>query len=385
MTQTARLPGIEMLRGVAVLLVVFHHIWSLGTMSRFPGYWIIEGFGTLGVDLFFLLSAYLLADYFWKPARESQLINFYIRRGLRIAPAYYLNIFVLFLFFAGHSQLFSYFGLQQLMANLTFTHYLRPGTSSSLNVNGALWTLTNELILYLLLPAMAWFTKITRGIGAVVLIVLGLGYRFFVALAGESLVNLYFDNGFPEALARLYLARQFMGVLPVFALGIGLRWLVIEFNKKFHFAFLRLMPVSAAICLLLTPSVLLLVFVERASNYSHWLFFGMFDFSLSLLMIPALLFASREIDQVVRLDAAAVWVGERSYGLYLWHFPIILSVYGRGSQMAPPDIYPWVPKIVLILLLTFAAAAISWVAIEKPAQDLGRRLSLRRAKTSIND
>lgn len=374
----AWLQGLEVLRGVAALSVVFHHMWSVGTMPRFPGYWIFEGFGTWGVDLFFLLSGYLLADAFWTGERAGRLRRFYVRRAFRIAPAYYVNLAVLFLFFAVHEQLFSSAGLKQVGANLTFTHYLWPDTSSSLNVNGALWTLTLEMMLYLLMPFLAWFTKITRGLGALLLIFVGLGYRLYVALAGAGLERIYFDEGFPTAIARLFLARQFLGILPLFALGIGLKWLVFRYGLRWRWAPPRFVPVSVVLLVLLLPSVLFLVFIERSSFYTHWVWFTMFDLALGVLLAPALLFAAHPVETVGPIDSAAVWIGERSYGLYLWHFPIILTVYGRGPFLFPPDVDPWLAKVVLVLGLSLVAAAVSWVAIERPAQVLGRRLSQRR-------
>lgn len=370
------LVGIEILRGVAALSVVFHHSWSLGTMPRFPGYWIVEGFGTWGVSLFFLLSGYLLADAFWKGERKGRLRRFYIRRVFRIVPAYYVNIAILFTFFAVHATLFSRTGFTQLLSNLSFTHYLRPETSSSLNVNGALWTLTIEAILYLVMPFLAWFTLVTRGFGVFVLIAAGLGYRLMVALAGQRLQDLYFDPGFDTAVARLFLARQFMGVLPLFALGIGLKWLVTQRGLRWRWNVPG--PTAVTVVVLLLPSVLFLVFIERASFYTHWVWFTGFDFTLGVLFLPVLLFAASPTSSRGLIDRASAWLGERSYGLYLWHFPIILSVYGRGPLTAPPSVQPYVAKMALVLVLSLGAAALSWKAIEEPAQNVGRRLSNRR-------
>lgn len=372
------LGGIEMLRGVAALSVVFHHMWSIGTMPRFPGYWAVEGFGTWGVDLFFLLSGFLLADAFWKGERQGRLRRFYVRRIFRIVPAYYLNLAILFVFFAVHAQLYSRSGLEQVISNLTFTHYLRPGTSSSLNVNGALWTLTLEMNLYLLMPFLAWFTKVTRGLGAVALVAVGLGYRLYVARAGASLQDLYFPAGFPDPTARLFLARQFLGILPLFALGIGMKWLVFRHGLRWRGTPPRWMPSSLFIVVLLLPSVWFLVFIERSSFFTHWVWFTGFDFVLGLLLVPAMLFAAHPVNTVGPLDSFAVWLGERSYGLYLWHFPIVLAVYGRGPFVGPPDVDPWLPKVLLVLALSFGAAAISWVTVERPCQGIGRRLSVRQ-------
>lgn len=357
--------------------VVFHHSWSLGTMPRFPGYWMVEGFGTWGVSLFFMLSGFLLADHFWKGAREGRLRTFYIRRIFRIVPAYYLNIAILFLFFAQHDALFSRLGAEQLASNLTFTQYLRPDTASNLNVNGVLWTLTIEAMLYILMPLLAWFVGRTFGLGALILMVIGLSYRLYVARAGGGLQSFYFDVGAEPANARLYLARQFLGVLPLFALGIGLKWLTTQRGLHLRIPLPRWFPTSGAVVLLLLPSVLWLVFIERASYYTHWVWFTGFDFVLGVLFAPAILFVASPLPASTWPDRVGVWVGERSYGLYLWHFPIILTVYGRGPFLGAPNVDGWVWKMTLILALSLAAAHLSWTLLESPAQRVGRRWAKR--------
>lgn len=362
-----------MLRGIAALAVVFHHSWSLGTMPRFPGYWVFEGFGTWGVSLFFMLSGFLLADHFWRGERKGRLRAFYVRRVFRIVPAYYLNIAILFLFFAQHDALFSRTGAEQLVSNVTFTQFLRPETASNLNVNGVLWTLSIEAILYLVMPLLAWLVGRTFGLGALALIVVGLGYRLYVARAGQGLQDFYFGVGAEPTNARLYLARQFLGILPLFAVGIGLKWLTTQRNLRLRLTMPRCVPSGVAIVFLLMPSVLWLVFIERASFYTHWVWFTGFDFVLGVLFVPAVLFVASPLPVSKRFDRGAVWLGERSYGLYLWHFPIILSVYGRGPLLAPPNVDHFWWKMSLIVLLSLSAAHLSWTLLEKRAQTAGRR------------
>ncbi|NMM25003.1 MAG: acyltransferase [Phycicoccus sp.] len=382
------LPGLEALRGIAAATVVVHHSWSLSTMPRFPGYWVIEGFGSLGVNLFFLLSGYLLADTFWRPKEPGRLRTYWIRRIFRIAPAYYVTVGLLFVFFAEHALLFSRQGARQILANATFSHYLFPGTSSSLNVDGALWTMTAEFLLYLALPLMALpFLRAPRTAFAT-LVLLGLGWRLLVALGGDSLREVYFSATGPGAgIESLYLARQFIGLLPIFALGIGLKWL--QFSGHLHGLRDHLPHRMNLLALVasLSPPVLLLYFVERASNYDHWIWFTGYDFVMSTLLVPAIVLASQPTWIPTKLaHRAAVWVGDRSYSLYIWHFPIVLSVYGRGPLVAPPDVsYIWL-RLALIGVLSLVAAHLSFTFIEKPGMAYGKRLaamlSARRSDTA---
>ena len=70
---------IQILRGVAVLLVVFYHLGVAGFDSGF-----------LGVDVFFVVSGYLMA-VLYDPGNKR---NFYVRRSIRLLPAYFITIFI---------------------------------------------------------------------------------------------------------------------------------------------------------------------------------------------------------------------------------------------------------------------------------------------------
>lgn len=166
---------VEGLRGIAVLLVIFFH-YAVLREGRFDDPWIaaiasveainrIVHHGYLGVDLFFVISGFLLALPWFVHAREGRappsVAGFYRRRFRRIAPAYYLQLAALFvavlplLHGAGYwrSDLYAY--AWNAVAHGLFVHNLFPLTSASMGVNGALWTLGVEAQFYLLLPLAA--------------------------------------------------------------------------------------------------------------------------------------------------------------------------------------------------------------------------------------
>jgi peptidoglycan/LPS O-acetylase OafA/YrhL len=369
-----------MLRGIAAFAVLVHHCWSLSHQPRFTGYWVIEGFGAYGVNLFFLLSGFLLADYFWKPAAERPLSVFYVRRFFRIVPAYYVNLILLMLFFAPAGSLWTRQGLEQLLSNLTFAHYLRPETSSSFGVNGALWTLTIEMVLYVAMPAMALlFAKAPR-VAFVALMAIGVGWRLWIGLAGDGLTTFYFgeDRIINEAVARLFIAQQFVGYVTIFGLGIGLKWLLASGRLEGLMSRLP-RPTIPVLLGLLVPPALFLVYVERSSFYTHWIWFSSFHYVMAALFLPALLVAAVPLHKGITspFDRIGVWVGERSYGLYLWHFPIVLALYGRGPLVNAPDTSMIGLKLAVIVALSLLFAHISYVCVERPAQDAARRLTRR--------
>ena len=291
-------PGIEVLRGFAATAVVVEHCWDLAQTgppdTSFLAY-ILLGLGEWGVDLFFLLSGFLLAEFFWAGTGKRSTLEFYVRRFFRIAPAYYFCVAILFLFFAEHSLLFSTVGLKQIGANTTFTQWLWPNTSSNLNVNGSLWTLTIEMMLYAFMPLFAWL--IAKRPVAVCLSLAGLGllYRLYVALDATAYQNWRFGSGpgVNSYLARLFLMRQFWGFIPIFVLGMGLRWAIMQGYLQRFVRPSTCGPSMVVAFALLLPSLIILRECERASIYQHWVWFTFFDYVVCLLMVPALLYAAR--------------------------------------------------------------------------------------------
>jgi peptidoglycan/LPS O-acetylase OafA/YrhL len=383
------LPGIEALRAIAAGIVVIHHCWSLGTQPRFPAYWAVEGFGSLGVNVFFLLSGYLLPDYFWRPKGMRPLLPFYVRRIMRIVPAYYVNLVVLVLFFVPATSWFTRRGAKQIFANATFTHFWWPGTSSSFNANGALWTLTIEMALYLVMPLLALSIGRKPFLATGLFVLVGIGWRVMLGINGNTQFRLWFKSspGFDRVVGSLFIGRQFFGFLPIFALGILIKRL--DSQGRLTRLRLALPPLSLpALLLLLAPATVWLVFIERASVYSHWLWFSLHDHLMVVLAVPALILAAKPLPGAPsRPMSFFTWLGERSYGLYLWHFPIVLSLYARGSAMTPASTSHLLIRLIIIFALSMLFAHVSFVAIERPAQGFGRRIvaRLNASRSSIRE
>ncbi|MGH9021694.1 MAG: acyltransferase family protein, partial [Acidimicrobiia bacterium] len=149
---------LDSLRGVAVAAVVVYHAFSLATPEGQSGGespWAFLAAGSLGVDLFFVLSGLLLLTS-WEATRRrhpglgAAFADFVRRRALRILPAYWLSLAVLVPLLA--PEILASPGRLGLL--LTVQQYLDPALPKTVNV--VYWSLTTEVHFYLLLPALAF-------------------------------------------------------------------------------------------------------------------------------------------------------------------------------------------------------------------------------------
>ncbi len=147
---------LDALRGIAIIGVFLVHITS--HWRRLAGPLIVPYLGIdaleliqiRGVPLFFLLSGYLLTWTEGKRARRGDysLRSYALRRALRIVPAYYFAMAVFFLLWPGRTSVWD------VASHALFVHGLFPETARTMP---AVWSLTPEVVFYLLLPVVILF------------------------------------------------------------------------------------------------------------------------------------------------------------------------------------------------------------------------------------
>jgi peptidoglycan/LPS O-acetylase OafA/YrhL len=133
-----RIKQLDALRAVAVLMVIACHATPLT-------------WGGMGVDLFFVLSGFLVSGLLFRDYKKTgsiHIANFLTRRGFKIYPAYYLFVGVVATLFAVHGTGFS---TRQICANLFFLQNYAIGTYPHL------WSIAVEEHFYIALPITLWF------------------------------------------------------------------------------------------------------------------------------------------------------------------------------------------------------------------------------------
>ncbi len=153
MAQT-RLAVLDGLRGIAVLLVLWYHIWEISWLpAPLPGLQFIPETGFIGVDLFFFISGFVIVYPFVKALINKDVqpawISFAYRRALKIVPSYALSIALVmalgYVQFASPQDAF-----KQIVTHLLFIHTWFADTAGG--INGVLWTLAVEVEFYAIFP-----------------------------------------------------------------------------------------------------------------------------------------------------------------------------------------------------------------------------------------
>jgi len=168
-TASGRLHGLDHLRALAIILVLFfHYKVYYGLPAWLDGF---SAFGWSGVDLFFVLSGFLIGDKLLREIGRTGRISFkgfYLNRGLRIFPAYFAALALYFSF----AEVQEGRALQPLWKFLTFTQNISIDLYA--NTFSHAWSLSVEEYFYLTLPALLYFLFFTRIQNKALYIVLGL-------------------------------------------------------------------------------------------------------------------------------------------------------------------------------------------------------------------
>lgn len=359
-----RIPELDGVRGIAIALVfVYHFFYSVG--ERFPALDFIRDIqkltdvGWLGVDLFFVLSGYLITGILLETREEPGYYrNFYGRRILRIFPVYYIALTLIFLF----SDPQGYHGLGQFV----LAHYLylqnwlfALGAGALPGMLGHFWSLCVEEQFYLVWP---WVNFRIRP-QTLFKLCLG-GFLLLPILRGLILWGLGMDAGqmfvFASTLTRAdgLLAGAFLALVVHLRLWEGkhLRW---------AWGLLTVSGLGALLCLFHRPGVSLWFNPATLS-------IGFSLIALSGAALVAILLHTPENHPLRRFfrQPWLLFCGKYSYAMYVAHWPLMnlsaeffkLNGFTSGWSL--------IALFLLTILLTIAVSLLSWHLVEKNALKL---------------
>ena len=359
------LPGLDGLRALAVLAVVAYHL-GLGWA---PG-------GLLGVGVFFTLSGYLITDLLLgQHARTGslQLADFWLRRARRLLPALFvmLAVVIAWVALADRSQLAGLRGAAAAAATYVSNWYLigehtsyfaRFGPPSPL---GHLWSLAVEEQFYLVWPALLLvfvFLAWRRGTGSRAAARAGSGGRYVMAgvtllLAAASAVEMaaLYHPGYDPT--RVYDGTDTRAFALLLGAALAFLWPTTQPRREPGAASRWCLDGVGAIGLVVIGAL-----IWRTNEYSPFLYRGgLVVLSLATVLVLAAVVAPAGHLGLMLGAAPLRWIGVRSYGIYLWHFPVI-------ALTTPADGHDPAPRAALQVAATIAVAALSWHFIEEPVR-----------------
>jgi len=219
---TARLGVLDGLRGVAILLVLWYHIWEITWLSPGPALDFIPATGFIGVHLFFFLSGFVISYPFVRATLggrpQPSWRHFAWRRFIKIMPSYVLSIGVAYAI--GYAQAQPYASVvPDLVTHLLFIHTWFPQRFGT--IDGVLWTLAVEVEFYCLFPFIWWCFRRQPWLTAGLMIAIAYCWRAALALCCYSNLFVPYEENLP-------------GYLDIFAFGMIAAYLFTRFGDAWR-------------------------------------------------------------------------------------------------------------------------------------------------------
>lgn len=358
----------------AIFVFVFHYgyfnpgirldlsVPVIGNILQFP-----LGFGFAGVDLFFVLSGFLLSLPFARATLTRSvhppLTQYYRRRLLRVFPAYYAQLAIILIFGAWFVT-WQPLGGTTLIAHLLM--FFNVGWDPVRPMVGLWWTLPVELSFYLLLPFFAsfmrpgkWYVLLSGGV------LLSLLYRFWSA-----------DHFAAAPEGAVFLAASHLpGSLPEFLLGasaaILVQWLDLRSPKRPNVWMMDgLFLIGTTLAILWLWKIVL----PNGSIYwsGHWsMVIAPLALGLPLSLTVFSLYRGSRIGRWLFANPVVYFLGLISYSLYLWHFVVL-----QQADLVFGEAYTGMqgfPKFLVTFSLVVLVSTVSYFLFERPFFRLGAR------------
>ncbi|MDA2037269.1 acetyltransferase [Bacillus cereus] len=342
--------GLDSLRGLAILGVILYHI----NFNWMPG-------GFLGVTVFFVLSGYLITDILameWKRNKRIDLKKFWLSRARRLLPGMLVMLVITLAWITiFHSSLLEKMRGDSLAALFYVSNwwYIYHKLSYFDNFNqisplNHFWSLAVEEQFYVVWPfiislGLYYIKKQSR---MILLICLG-------AFASALAMAILYEPGVDPS--RIYYGTDTRAFSLLIGAVLALVWPSNRLANKIIPKARFILDVVGGIAL-----IIILVMFWKTNQYDPFLYKGgMVLLSIATaLLVANLAHPASRIAQFLRFRPLR-WVGVRSYGIYLWHYPILTLTTPKVNAGDFSII-----RAILQFLLIILIAQISWKFIEKP-------------------
>jgi peptidoglycan/LPS O-acetylase OafA/YrhL len=326
-----RVPALDGLRAVAILFVIFFHASAL----QFVG-------GYIGVDIFFVLSGYLITSILLNEHERTGRISlhrFYFRRVLRLAPALSLLLFAYLSLAALSSGHLSEEAIKASSAALFFAmNWMQAFGLMGLNPIAHTWSLAVEEQFYLLWPALLIFLLSVFDKKRIAVIAIGLA---LLVACWRALLTL---QDFPVHRTYFAFDTRADGLLIGCMLALASSVSVSNFAARSW----------------IFPALILGVIAATSPYNAPWMYMGGFLLVAlcSAWLIAALISSQSNLLQMLLSCAPLLFLGRISYGMYLWHvFFVSIALHSHVSIRI---------LMIAIVPVTVVAASLSYFLVELP-------------------
>ena len=352
-TEPKRIPELDGIRGIAAIIII---IWHYGRMQLVNNHCmaseyfkVATGFFWTGVDLFFVLSGFLLGSILLNNKSSNNYFKtFYIRRICRIFPVYYLVVIILIIIcFAGIGYATDWWFNNKIpnWAYLTYSQNIFIAFKETLGNRwlSHTWSLALEEQFYIILPLIIYF--LNRKSLVIVLSVCILSAPIFRHLSNNwyqtfNLIYCRFDSLFSGVLIAVAMQNE----------------VIVSFLKKHNF---KLTILFLGMLLLSAMFTFHKLFLSYLNSHS-W--FAMV-FAVLLLVV---LTNKNNIFSVISRNKYLVKAGIISYGMYLYH-PMVVGLMHLLIKKQTPRIMNWSDLLLTVLsfVITIIVAHLSFKYFER--------------------
>ncbi len=351
------MPGLDGLRALAVASVVAYHVdlgWAQG--------------GLLGVGVFFTLSGYLITDLLLGQQESTgrlRLADFWLRRARRLLPGLLVMLVVVVAWVTlldrpllpavrGAVVASAFYVTNWWLIAQHSSYFAQFGPPSPL---GHLWSLAVEEQFYLIWPWLLWIGLRWRRSRAVTDTRLAAA-SLLLAAASAVTMGLLYQPGYDPT--RVYDGTDTRAFALLIGAALAFVWPSRHLREEVADRARWILDGAGAAGL-----VVFAVLVWRTSEYSPFLYRG----GMVLLSVATALMVAAAASPASRFGRVLGWrplrwLGVRSYGIYLWHYPIIVLTAPPGGRDTPA-------RAVLQVAAVIGCAALSWRYIEEPIRHGG--------------
>jgi peptidoglycan/LPS O-acetylase OafA/YrhL len=364
-SSSSYLPNLTGVRGLAAVWVLAFHGWQFSNgpslVLPLPGFVLdltpLFKCGYFGVDLFFVLSGFLLSMPFHRAALERKpwpsLKQFWIHRCRRVLPAYWLQLLILAAAFAWLGQ-FERITPRILVAHVALVQNIVPWLVPLLNP--VYWSMPIEWDFYIVLPLLALLVAHCRWPLAL-LAALAFAFAFRVlcywSLSDSTLATFIGYGDIQQLPARL----------DQFVVGICAAWINASKPLTRRQAAATLLGGVVALVLLVWTAAARGDFIARTDVPYLFLHHSLTAIAFGMLVLGAA--GSSRIGSLLLANRAMTFLGVVSYSLYLWHYPLLEFARFLGL-IGNPRWPPWVAVLGVAVPGILLAAWLSYRYVERP-------------------